>query len=187
MQLTREFFVPPAAVKVSDKASSAIVYAYSRDGVPYAVAFHGKAHKPAFHFRFRDEAAREKRVRKFFAEVQAVETYKATKKAERREKLAKPHKLQVGHILVSSWGYDQTNVDYYQVTALKGARSVELRRIGSVIDTDLIDQGSCTPRLDDFRGDAFVKRVDEYNSVKIESYAYARLWDGKPMRWSSYH
>lgn len=187
IQLTREFFVPPGAVKVRDKASSAVVYAYDRNGQPYAVAFHGKAAKPAFHFRFRDTEAREKRVRKFFAEVQGVENYKAERKAKRREKLAQPHKLQVGHILVSSWGYEQTNIDWYQVTALKGARSVELRKIGAVIDTDLMDQGTCTPRLDDFRGEAFTKRVDEHNGVKLESYAWARLWDGKPMRWSSYH
>jgi hypothetical protein len=37
--------------------------------------------------------------------------------------------VEIGHILVSSWGYDQTNIDYYKVIR-KTAAMVELRAIG---------------------------------------------------------
>ena len=51
--------------------------------------------------------------------------YKAKRKAEQKA----PRKLQVGHILYTSWGYDQTNVDYYQVTALKGETMVIVQKL----------------------------------------------------------
>ena len=41
---------------------------------------------------------------------------------------AAPHDLKVGDILYSSWGYDQTNIDFYQVTAV-GVHSVKIREI----------------------------------------------------------
>ena len=38
---------------------------------------------------------------------------------------------KVGDILEASGGYDQTNVDYYQVTGLIGKKMVEIREIGA--------------------------------------------------------
>ena len=37
------------------------------------------------------------------------------------------HSLKVGDILVASWGYEQTNVDFYQVVALKGKTMVTVK------------------------------------------------------------
>jgi len=37
--------------------------------------------------------------------------------------------VEIGHILSASWGYDQTNIDYYKVIR-KTAAMVELRAIG---------------------------------------------------------
>ena len=36
--------------------------------------------------------------------------------------------VHLGDIFYSSWGYDQTNVDFYQVVALKGKHTIVLRR-----------------------------------------------------------
>jgi hypothetical protein len=188
-QIPREHQIPAGAVKVQHKASSAVVYLYANSaGRPCALAFYGKADKAVFRHYYRTEADREARVRDFFANAAAVEARKAERIAERKAKLAKPHKLQVGHILRSSWGYDQTNINFYQVTALVGRRMVELREIGQVVDHSGWLQGSCTPRADAFKGDAFRKMVGEDGcSVKIESYEWANLWDGKVEHWTAYH
>mgnify|MGYP001588521021 CR=1 FL=1 len=42
--------------------------------------------------------------------------------AAKKAKMAEPIKLAVGDVLRSSWGYDQSNIDYYEVVALKGKR-----------------------------------------------------------------
>ncbi len=96
---------------------------------------------------------------------------------------------KVGDVLVSSWGYDQTNVDFYQVIAVTKA-SVRIRKIGK---NYLVSQASRTqdmvvPALRAFidqniKGEThrIQKNYDDagYN-VTIASYASAYLWDGKP-------
>ena len=39
------------------------------------------------------------------------------------------HPLQIGSILYTSWGYEQTNIDFYQVIELIGTSTVVLREI----------------------------------------------------------
>lgn len=105
---------------------------------------------------------------------------------------------KVGDILRCSWGYDQTNVDWYQVIAVTKA-SVKIRAIASKLVEDngsttlvapckgsFLDPGN-TYKKDDpaYTVKGATKRFrpaydgDGY-SVKIESYSSAYLWDGKP-------
>ncbi|STO91553.1 hypothetical protein [Fluoribacter dumoffii] len=39
------------------------------------------------------------------------------------------HPLQINSILYSSWGYDQTNINFYQVIELVGNATVVLREL----------------------------------------------------------
>ena len=60
-------------------------------------------------------------------------------KTEAEPKATKPavtpaHSLRVGDILAASWGYEQTNVDLYQVVALKGRTMVSVRRCALEVD-----------------------------------------------------
>lgn len=74
-------------------------------------AYRGTAGKSSFYERYRTAEARDKRVAQFFADLEAHEQMLNERKAER----SKPHTLQVGDVITNSWGYDQTNVDMYQV------------------------------------------------------------------------
>ncbi len=49
----------------------------------------------------------------------------ATPKSEKKNK----YSVQVGDIFCSSWGYEQTNVDFFQVIALVGETSVRVREV----------------------------------------------------------
>ena len=61
---------------------------------------------------------------------------KATKKAEKAEKVNK-YGVKVGDVFYMNWGYEQTNIDYFQVVALVGEASVRIRHVlPTVIDTD---------------------------------------------------
>ena len=97
------------------------------------------------------------------------------------------HTLKVGNILSSSWGYDQTNVTFYQVTRTT-ALSVELRTLQSNATYDNTTMtGTKMPIAGKFaHGNKFVKRVSAYGQVKIGYSEYASLWNGKPQRYSSY-
>jgi integrating conjugative element membrane protein (TIGR03745 family) len=73
--------------------------------------------------------------------------------------LAQPHGLKVGYVLSASWGYEQTNIDYYEVTALVGRRSVEVREIAQELKETGNMLGECRPTKGKFIGKPLVKRV----------------------------
>lgn len=97
-----------------------------------------------------------------------------------RTRLVEAHDFKVGDILYSDWGYDQTNIDFYQVTAISAAgltiREVEKKVVGGQgTHTELV-----APIPDQFTGDVMKKRPSPSGTVKINSYERARKWDGKP-------
>ena len=59
------------------------------------------------------------------------QTKASTKTAKTEAKAAKVNRygVQVGDIFESSWGYEQTNVDFFQVVALVGDSSVRVREV----------------------------------------------------------
>jgi hypothetical protein len=106
---------------------------------------------------------------------------------------------KVGDILRCSWGYDQTNIDFYQVVAVVGKASVRIRkltskRVGGGTGYDLVVPGDAfavpmghrekDPGYGDNGTLHRVQKTAGYGdlrySVKIESYAHAYPWDGKP-------
>ena len=87
--------------------------------------------------------------------------------------------VKIGDIFHYSWGYEQTNCDYFQVVALKGTKQVVIREIGYEITE--------TTAIDSYR----VKAVNENGAIKqvkglkngtiyinIESFGFCSLWDG---------
>lgn len=89
-----------------------------------------------------------------------------------------------GDILVSSWGYDQTNVDFYQVLKTSKDYATLVRLQSKVIQTGFMSGTSCpTEQIDT---EPPFRRKIHLDHIKINSYAYARVWDGKPARCSWY-
>lgn len=171
--------IPKGATKIQDKQSSAVAYIYADSkGRPCAHGYSGRRWKPSFRFWFRKEADREKRITEFFTNIRIV---------EKRDKKAKePHALQEGQILVCSWGYDQTNVDFYQVVGFKGKATVALRPIKKTKSYDGDMTGKATPHPNEFTGEALERRCYADHAIKISSFQYARPWDGKPAGFTEY-
>ena len=51
------------------------------------------------------------------------------KKAANTAQKVNKYGVKVGDLFYSSWGYDQTNIDFFQVVALVGASSVRVREV----------------------------------------------------------
>lgn len=100
--------------------------------------------------------------------------------------------LRVGAILYSSWGYDQTNVDFYRVEKIAGA-FVTLQEIGQTEASDgelsltgrVVPADPAAPIGDPFRR-KILTDAGSGTVAKIKSYAFAYLWDGHPRRVSHY-
>jgi len=178
----RSFYIPAGAIKVTDKNSDAVVYLYKNsDDQDCAVGFHGKANKPDWRFRFASAVKREAQIVRHFENRRGH----LGRVAAQRKEANKPHNLQVGHILRAMWGYDQTNIDYFQVTKVIGKTMVEIREIEAVSDSDGWMTGTCTPRLDAFKSKPMRRKVS-HGRVAADQVRRAGLWDGTPDNWTAY-
>lgn len=199
MRFPRESYIPAGAQKVASKRSSAVVYLsqsrYSKK--PAAVGFFGKADKPSFNYSFATEARRAQYVSEWLQKMDSWQVGKNEVMAKRKAVLgSKQELLKVGDVLSCSWGYDQTNVDYFQVVELFGKRGVVIRKIAcESIDTGFM-QGKCVPAMGQFIGEPMRKQVSESGSVRIYSFASAYKLDAvmvdgkaigyKPSQWTAY-
>lgn len=91
--------------------------------------------------------------------------------------------LTEGSILYSSWGYDQTNVDFYQVVRLVGKTMCEVVKIESRIESSDGYSDNVVP-YPAAKGTKTYKRKIKYwssmPSINISSFQFAKLWDGNP-------
>ena len=175
-QLTREFFIPAGAVKVAHKHSQAVAYVWTdRQGRPCAKLFYGKAAKPVWHYHFASEERRAQRIANGFAHYQAHEANQAERRAAR---IAKGRGVAVGDVLRTCWGYEQTNVEWFQVVELVGKSMVVVREIASDIEETEFMQGKTVPMVDRFKGEA-LRRVARDGAVKIDDVRTA--WKVEPL------
>ena len=145
-----------------------------------ALGFVGRRKKAAFFTHFVNAQQRDQ-----YAENWLSEQEKEAKAAKARK--AFEHTLKVGDILYSSWGYDQTNIDFYEVVETKGKKTVVLRRRNvcrgpekEFMTADVMaGPGFMTDKTQSYR-------VTEGNWVRLNSYSGAGPWDGKARRISWY-
>ena len=182
-RMGRAFYVPSEySEKVVREGVAAEVYLVENSRGPIAVGFGGKRAKPDFHFRFGNEEKRKEYIDKFF---DRIAERAADKKKRAVEKNAFVHSLKVGSILYSSWGYEQTNIDFYEVIKLVGKKSVMLARIGGAFAEGNLDDAStnavvAVPGSFIEGKEPKLKRVREFNAISLNSYSNAYLWDGEP-------
>ena len=118
---------------------------------------------------------------------QALQTV-SSEEAARRYGSKEP--FQVDDILYSTWGYDQTNVDFYKVLAVKGSFVTvrELQQVknytGSMVGTALpvdafAETGSPIRRKMNFSGSRPIIKVAKWGR-------YTWRWTGQPVSFSEY-
>jgi hypothetical protein len=90
----------------------------------------GKQSKPFVYYSFKTPEKREEYIEKAKKDAKEIYDYKEDRKAKKiqaSQEMVNP--FRIGDIISNSWGYDQTNVDFYQVVEV-GPKSVKLRSIG---------------------------------------------------------
>lgn len=109
--------------------------------------------------------------------------------------------VKVGDIFSYSWGYEQTNVNYFQVVALKGKTQVIIREIAyKTTKTNGLDSYMVAPCKDKFLSKShFIENNDIGMAkktqglkngtiyIKIESFGFCSLWDGKDEMMTCYY
>lgn len=118
-------------------------------------------YKIEFNYRFGSEKNMIAFMEQYIAGLESAEERKAERKAKRdAERKAAQESVKEGDIYVASWGWEQTNVDAYQVVAKKGA-SVVLREIAlrSIEGSEQFMSDRVVPVKNAFIGEEFKKRI----------------------------
>lgn len=186
MHTTLSRVAPVGSTKLdTDPRVDAYIYKIASGFV--AMVYAGRSVRPTFHYRYKDEdSARRAALNYVKVYCEARDARDSAIKARRAER-TQPHTLNIGDILYCMWGYDQTNVDFIQVTKLIGKTMVEYRHIRESVTSEYPGTDSVLPIKDGFvpdtgyRGGTHKARVDgSSNSIRLYSFASASPWDGKP-------
>lgn len=194
MTNTPKRFIPTDLKNDPVTSKYAIVYRGlgSTPGHYRAMGFIGKSSKHAFNFGFPSKKDMDGYLTTWLAKIDDTMTARADAKAKLAAARNAPSTLKVGDILSVSWGYDQTNVNFYQVIKTIGKRTVHIREIASKVVDDngptthvvAVKDAFLTPRdgqsANDTYGRVMTKRVSN-GRVKVYEFASASLWDGRPM------
>ena len=138
---------------------------------PVAAIFRNKKKDPVAHYRYKNEEDREAAIQRQIESELSNQKWKADRKAK-----AKANKvdLKVGDILYTSWGYEQTNIDFYVVTKLIGKATAEYKKIGSkhVKETSWCS-AEVAPDLSHQSEETFRGRIGQYGIYIGRSIGYA--------------
>jgi len=151
-----------------------------RPGYFVVTVFQGRSLKPYANYTYQNMQKAGEAIDKF---INNIKEYKARKEKNRAERkvIAKTsfEKINVGDIFYSSWGYDQTNINFYQVIEKKAA-SVIAREIGEKIvpGSEGFMSENVVPDKDRFIGAPFLAKVSAYGLVGKEIYHAAYPYDG---------
>jgi hypothetical protein len=118
-------------------------------------------YKTEFAYRYGSVARMIAHVEQFLADCERADQLKEERKIARAAaKVAALESVKEGDIYVASWGWEQTNIDAYQVVAKKGA-TVTLREIAvaSVEGSEGFMSDRVVPVKNEFIGDEFKKRI----------------------------
>jgi len=143
-----------------------------------AMCHSNKTKKPIWHYRFQDINQMRLRIEQTIK--QRIEHKKEV--INKRERVKQPHTFKVGDFICCSWGYDQTNIDFYMITEIVSDRSVRLAKVKSKVYESEETYDLVVP-TNEIIGKTQLKKVgrntlNEY--VKFSSFEYGFKWSGQP-------
>lgn len=159
-----------------------------------AIFYGGKRTKSDWYYSFRSVDAMNARIDDTINGIQQSKAAVAKRRAER----AAPTDVAVGDVFRCSWGYDQTNIDYFQVIEVSGVY-VTVREIGQMAEETGFLCGDCVPAVNQFRGEPMRKKIQNCGGEPaFKVYSFASAYRMKPVtkvanvpvfessRWSAY-
>ena len=132
--------------------------------------------KQIFGFRFLNEDRRLEYINEDYLNrvknKEAKEKYKSDKKIKNKCDLLN---VKVGDIFKDSWGYEQTNVDYFQVVAKPSSSFIVVKKINYELIDETVSNMSAyvKPLINSFKNDEELKFKLNGASFKSSSFSWA--------------
>lgn len=175
--LPRSFYIPTTTPVVTEtpKGTNLEVHTYATErGTFGLVAFQGKQAKPFVNTYYRSEAQRDDAKATLVQNALNAAHDKAHRAATRSSEAADFIKtIKVGDIWSCSWGYDQTNVDFYVVVKVTD-KMVHLREIGA----RSTGESSLTPDPTNFVSEEVHARKVVHGGCSLKSYMWVSPFRG---------
>jgi hypothetical protein len=179
MKLTRDSYINKNLESKIERGNALVLYGTVTGGF-VAQGFQGKRAKFDFNYKFKTKEHMDKYIDAYFDNIEnrkkAREDRKVRTKDDAVQFLAS---LKPGVILHDSWGYDQTNVEFFEVISVDGCK-VTVREIAHK-DLESTSWCSCMtePQKGVYTGQPKTKIV-RGSSIKIDSCVSLTIWNGKP-------
>lgn len=177
--MSRKRYIPANSVEQTYDDANAVAYLYESAGRYYAIGYSGRRTKHDFHYKFNS-------IEKRGAYLVRWSDRKRDGVRATKDRRAFRHSLKVGQIVYSSWGYEQTNINFYEVVELKGSTMVVLREVAQ--DREYTEQmaGTCMPIPGEYVAEPFSRRVKVGHLIGVNSCQCASIWAGTPKQFTSY-
>lgn len=152
---------------------------------PTVMVWRPNAKKPFANYRFDTMEQLQIFIEK---KAESLLEWNKIKEARKAARLGTPEQIasvKVGDIFHYSWGYEQTNADFYEVVAKKGVtvtlREIETKSAGAGRSGSM--SGVVVPIAGAFKGEPIKKKLrfdGSSPSVSFE-FGWCGLWDGRPV------
>lgn len=156
--------------------------------------------KTLFHYGYKTLEAAEKYAHEYLNRIKEIESEKAKSRAKQKEHnaalVASDH-FKIDDIIVNTWGWEQTNVDFYKVTEVLNKKIRVVKIGGKMVEGSMMPHGMSCDVLPDPEKLVENRKGIELLSLKSddkgrvwicdpERYYYFHKWDGRPQYCSWY-
>ena len=179
----------PENATLTFETSKGVIYTYADPaGNPCAIGYFGTSSKPWFRYRYPSIQGRSEAIQLYVESLKRAEIAKENEKAARKARAAEFRaSLKPGVILTCSWGWEQTNVEFYRVIRVEGfkvtleeiyKKQVEATSWAAAKVVANLEGGSRAPET--------FKLSPLSTSIKVNSSISLTVWDGRPTYCSWY-
>jgi hypothetical protein len=129
-ELRAQRYFPKGSIRVYDPALNAEWAFYEVNGAPCMIAYQGRRLKYDIYRHYKSVEERKADLQAWLKSVERNRNWKANQQKLRQQRIEEfLASLKPGQIFYNSWGYEQTQVDFYKVLEVRGRR-VQLIEIG---------------------------------------------------------
>jgi hypothetical protein len=154
--------------------------------------------KAFFWIRFRSMERLAEYCGEWISNKEKIAAYEAERKAKKAELMKNMnHSFKIGQVLYDSWGWEQTNIDFYQVVEVK-PKSIKMQRIASKYASSENQKGISSmaayvePVQNEFIREPELKKINVMLSGESHSYyiksdhGWINLYENRPVYSSWY-
>lgn len=161
-----------------------------------AIGYLGKRNKHAFHIRYKTKERMHQAMQSFYDN--AIKSFNTKVERKAAQKIAQSNlkaddHFKIGDIIVNSWGYEQTNIEFYQVTAVKN-KVITVHELKKDYRETQFMAGNSIPLEGQFNETKkpFDLKLKAYGNSEVricnpQSFYYFHKWDGRPEYESHYN